>query len=362
MAEVWLRSRRRLGTFSGMSGSLRPQFVYGQDAVALRPESRPKDVAAAIKACIRRLGSVVVTLRAEDPLPTPLIQAAAAELSGVDNAELYVLGYRDSVPSEVLLRFQRVRHLNLNARSIDSWDFLSKFAALRTLIIQDSGGRKLGLDFLDGMEELKTLTIPAGVARTDALGRNTTLKYLHCSSSQPVLEALACHRSLEYLDVSFGSNRDLRSIPQIRSLIGLAIYQIKGLTGEDLDPLSDCHDLRALSLGALRNVTHLAALAGNPRLTLRALLLEGLPNLGSLSDVGGCHTLEKLGLYGSRPKDKDLQPLSRLQHLGHLVLGDPYPASEITALIAWYDGDLQYRQISRGAGEPRWRTPIDRLL
>ena len=153
------------------------------------------------------------------------------------------------------------------------------------------------------------------------------------------------------------------ALPHIQTLIGLAIYQIRGLTGDDLAPAGDCHELRALSLGALRNVAHLSALRRRPRYTLRTLLMEELPNLESLSDVAACEVLEKLGLYGSRPKDKSLQPLKELRNLAHLVLGDPYPASEIRALSSWYSGALRYRDKIEGGGfEPRWRTPIDRLV
>jgi len=345
-----------------MSGSSPPRFEYGDHTVALRPDSNPKDVAVAIDGTRQQIGSVVVSLRAHDRLPDRLVEAAASELGDSNNALLYVLGDATDLSPEVLLPFQKIKHLNLNVRNLGTWQFLSQFTALHTLMIQNSPKGTAPLTVLDGMNELSRLSIPAAVKEPDALGRCSQLRYLHCSSSKPVIDALAGHPALEFLDIAFGTNRDLQALARIRSLIGVAIYQIRSLTGDDLVPIGQCQGLRALSLGALRNVSHLSALRAKPRYTLQALLIEDLPSLGSLSDVAACERLERLGLYGSRPKDKSLQPLAQLKNLTHLVLGDPYPASEITALTSWYSGAVRYRdKISRGAPGPAWRTPIDRL-
>jgi hypothetical protein len=126
--------------------------------------------------------------------------------------------------------------------------------------------------------------------------------------------------------------------------------------------LAHCESLTALSLGALRNVTELKALRGRPSTTLRALLLETMPNLENLEDIGTCSALTQLGLYEARPKDKRSAPLQRLGNLAHLVLGDPYPTAEIEAFDAWYSGSFRYRdKIERGEIKPAWRTPIDTL-
>jgi hypothetical protein len=342
---------------------VRPRFVYGDDAVVLRPDSQPKRVASAIAAFLRDVGPVVVSVRAADDLPGKLIEATADALGESDDVLLYVLGDGADFSPETLLPFRRIRHLNLNVRNLASSQFLSQFTGLRSLIIQGSNRGVVRLAVLDGMRELRSLSIPAAVAESEALARCSQLRYLRCTSSSHVMSALAGHPALEFLDITFGTNRDLASVADIPSLIGLAIYQIRGLTGDDLAPIGACEGLRALSLGALRNVSHLSGLRGRPRSTLQALLMEELPNLESLSDVAACDALEKLGIYGSRPRDKSLRPLSQLQNLVHLVLGDPYPASEITALTSWYNGALRYcDKIARGGGEPAWRTPIDQLV
>lgn len=344
------------------SRGVRPRFAYGDQAVVLRPESKPKRVASSIATSRRDIGSVVVSVHAEDRLPGKLIEAAAVSLGDSDDALVYVLGDGADFSPETLLPFRRTRHLNLNVRNLSSSQFLAEFTSLHSLTIQGSTRGKVRLSVLEGMRELRVLSIPSAVTESEALADCPQLTHLHCSSSSHVISALAGHPALEFLEILYGTNRDLASVAQIRPLIGLAIYQIRGLTGDDLMPIGDCEGLRALSLGGLRNVSHLTALRGKPRYTLQALLLEELPNLESLSDVASCEALEKLGMYGSRPRDKSLRPLSQLKQLAHLVLGDPYPVAEITALTSWYSGALRYRnKIARGDGEPLWRTPIDGL-
>ena len=290
-----------------------------------------------------------------------LVHAAARALEGSDDALLYVLGDAKQLRSETLLPFRDVRHLNLNVRNLSSYRLLSEFTALRTLIIQGSGARAVPLGFLSALPDLTDLAIPAAVRDADTLASAVRLRYLSCSSNDAVLQGLTGHSSLEYLDINFGTNRDLGVLPTLRSLRGLAMYQIRSLTSHDLAPIGDCAGLTALSLGALRNVIDLSALRGTPRLTLRALLLENLPNLENLDDVGACAALLQLGVYDCRPKDKSLRPLRRLTSVTHLALGGQYPESEIAALTSWYDGALHYRDIQRGEFKPRWRTPIKRL-
>ena len=315
-------------------------FKYGEDTVALRPDTDVRSIKKAVSAVRGRVGSVVVSLRAQDALPERVTSAAAVALGDTGDALLYVLGDGTDFDGEALSAFRGIRHLNLNVRNLKALQFLSNFQALETLTVQHAPRGTLDLDVLRGMRRLTRLAIPAKITHPEALKDCSQLVHLHCTSNKSLLESLAGHPTLDYLEIEFGTDRDLGGIPDIPLLRGLHIYRVGGLTSEDLEPLSHCRRLQALSLGALRNVSDLAALRGAPSRGLQALLLEDLPNLDSLGDVGACGVLDRLGLYGSRPKDKSLKPLRQIQTLKHLAIGDFYSPSEIKDLMSWYHGSL----------------------
>ena len=339
------------------------RFSYGT-GVALRPDTDSDSVADAVAAEVRTAGSATMTLRAQDQLPRRLIDAAADAIAPYPEVVmLYVLGDGANFDPEDLTPFRVVHHLNLNVRKLASYKFLAKFTALRTLTIQGSSPRAVPLGFLAPMQNLIRLTVPSAVRDAETIGACGQLRFFRCSSDESVFGAVARHPALQYLAVNRGTNRDLQALATMPALLGVEIYQVRGLDGEDLAPLGGCASLNALSLGALSHVTHLAALRGGPRHTLRALLLEKLPNLADLTDIGQCEVLDQLGLYESRPKDKRLEPLRQLTNLAHLALGDPYPATEVSDLNRWYSGAIHYRNlIRRGNLAPRWRTPIDELV
>jgi hypothetical protein len=318
-------------------------------------------VATAINAEIERSGSVTITVRVEDWPSDEVIKAAVDASSSSPDVLLYVLGYVGDPDPAALAQFRSVAHLNVNLRSSTNLDFLASFTALRSLTIQSSSARKLPLAFLAGMKNLTRLTLPGSVRAVDALAACDKLEVLHCSSNPAVFDALAGNPSLTYLDVSSGSHRNLSVLATLPALRGVALYRIAGLDGDDLRPLGDCRSLRALSLGALKHVTHLDALAGEVRHSLRAVLLERLPNIDTLAGLADCERLEQLGLYESRPKDRSVEPLRNVGALAHLVLGDAYPAAAIQELDTWYAGALSYRGTGPADFIPRWRTPIEVL-
>ena len=339
-------------------------FSYGAGAVALTPQVRPGDVAALLSAARQRVPGqgVVVSINGQHRLPPELTAAAADAVAGSSDVEVYVVGDGAQLQPDELTRFRAVRHLNLNAHNLPDYGFLSEFGDLDTLTIQGHSRRPVALDFLRRMPHLTTLRIPAGIRDEDALRACWKLVFLSCSSGEPIFRALAGHPSLTYLDVHFGNDRDLSALAAIPRLRGVSLYQVRGLDGDDLAPLGECADLSALSLGALRNVTHLSALRGLPATKLKALLIERLQHQDNLDDIAHCTNLTQLGLYEARPVDKSLIPLRRLESLSHLVLGDVYPKAEIDGLLSWYQGSIRYRdKIERGEFRPRWRTRIDRL-
>jgi hypothetical protein len=270
--------RRSVALSRGTGPTSLTNFSYGDHAVALRADTDPVNVARAVEKARRALGSVVLSFRAQDRLPQVLLAAAAQALGASADAAVYVTGDATDLADDAMLPFRNVQKLNLNVQNLTNCDFLADFTALRTLIVQGSQRRPLSLGFLTALQALTTLTLPGAVAQANAIAKCARLRYLGCSSSKPVLEALTGHPALEFLDVTLGANRDLSALSTLPSLRGIGLYQVRGLTGNDLSPIGECQTLQSLSLGALRNVTQLSALRGQPRHTLQSLLMENQPN------------------------------------------------------------------------------------
>ncbi|MEO6881271.1 MAG: hypothetical protein ABI181_10055, partial [Mycobacteriaceae bacterium] len=287
--------------------------------------------------------------------------AATAVISRGSDTTLYVLGCGSQVDPASVLAFSGVQHLNLNVRLLTDYDFLADFAQLRSLFIQSSTSRRISLKLLSGSRTLQRLHIPANIKDVDFLSSLSELEHVACTANTALLAALTELPRLAFLNIHFGSDRDLRSIAEMPALRGLTIYHVRGLGGDDLEPLAQAANLQALSLGALKNVTHLAALRGRPRDTLTAVLLGGMRGLTRLTDIGTLRALQKLGMYDSRPLDRKLTPLKDLASLTDLIVGDSYPKSEIDTLLSWYSGSLWCRGVHRGEPSPRWRTPIENL-
>jgi hypothetical protein len=125
--------------------------------------------------------------------------------------------------------------------------------------------------------------------------------------------------------------------------------------------------LEAISLGALRNVGSLRALARRPRETLRLLNLERLAGLITLGELSECKKLEQLGLYESRPADKRLDVLLHIPTLRRLIVGDVYPDEQVKIMRDHFPGDtLRYRsETIRGDISNvaiRWRQQVHTSL
>ena len=158
--------------------------------------------------------------------------------------------------------------------------------------------------------------------------------------------------------------RPSRTLPNLRAL---ELYQVRRLDTGDLDSLGDCASLEVVSLGALRNVESLQALARRPAETLRLLTLERLTGLATLADLEACTQLEELGLYESRPADRRLDLLLQCPSLNRLVVGDVYPDDQVDLLRTAFRGDTLVLRGEAIRGDladvlVRWRAPLDRQL
>ena len=125
----------------------------------------------------------------------------------------------------------------------------------------------------------------------------------------------------------------------------------------------------AVSIGALRNVKHLAAFAQGPRKTLRYLTLEMMGGLETLADLGECEALEQLHLVESKPKDGRLDLVARGTALRHLVVGDHYSKQQAEAADAVFRGETLWIRGKSLRGDPErgnvdvaWRRPVAQYL
>lgn len=202
-----------------------------------------------------------------------------------------------------------------------------------------------------------------------AIGTLPTLRRLALRTPRMrSLDALRGHPRLEIFEMTFGGIRDLAPLAELPALRAVNLYQVRRLDTGDLDALGECRSLVVVSLGALRNVNSLRALARRPAETLRLLLLERLTGIVTLADLAACTRLEQLGLHETRPSDRRLDVLLACPRLNRLVVGDAYPANQREAVRANFTGDtlvLRGDGIVRGDMSDvivRWRAPVKAQL
>ncbi len=343
--------------------SMKP-FQIWQGRGQLWPDTDPASIGPALDTTDARDERRRRTVQFNQPLPSAVVEAAAASLATHPEVELYIYGTGLDSSLEGLGRFRHVQHLSVSIRDANTYEPIRNLCGLKSLVLQNGISTSLSVAFVADLPELTRLHM-SGISRgAEALSNARNLRSLSCTARAATLQALDQHPSLQFLKLTFGTGRDLRPLTTVAGLRGLELYQISGLSSADLDPLGDCAALEALSLGALRNITSLAALNRQPSRTLRCLLLEKLTHLASFDDISACRALEQLGLFDSRPADQSLAPLTRLPRLQHLRIGDVYPSAEIDQLVSQFAGtSLHYRDtIKRGEPKPSWRESVEHLL
>jgi hypothetical protein len=246
---------------------------------------------------------------------------------------------------------------------------LACFTRLRSLGLGQTKSTRPSLRFLRELVHLEDLWLEAHDKDFDAVAALARLRRLALRVPRAKsLDSLRGHSGIEVFSMSFGGIRDLSPLPELPNLRALQLYQVRKLDTGDLDPLGACGALEVVSLGALRNVESLRALARRPAETLRLLTLERLTGLATLADLRACTRLEELGLYESRPADRRLDVLLDCPNLNRLVVGDAYPDDQLEALRAGFRGDTIWLH---GDGAVRgdladvvvrWRAPVHRQL
>jgi hypothetical protein len=300
------------------------------------------------------------------PLPEPLLEAAAAALSEFPEVGFRVYGRRVDPSLGWLGRFAHVRDLTIDLWHATSFDLLASFTGLRHLSLGQTKSRRPSLGFLRSLPELEVLRVEAHDRDFAAIGEVAALRELYLRVPRAkTLDPLRGHPALQVVEIDFGGIRDLAPLAEIPGLRGVQLYQIRLLDTDDLGPLGECRSLVAVSLGALRNVERLSALAQGPRQTMRYLTLERMTGLSTLADLGECEALEQLYLVESKPADGRLDLAARGPALRHLVVGDHYPRQQVEAAEAVFRGETLWVRGTALRGDPErrnvdvgWRRPV----
>lgn len=329
----------------------------------LRPETDPATIEAAVVAAPRPL-----RLQFDVPLPDDVLAAAADALRRHPEVELRAYG-RDVDPELGWLEgFEHIEHLSIELWNTTSFDVLARFTGLRSLGLGETKSKRPSLGFLPELSQLEDLWLEGhdkdfGAVAAVAQLRRLALRVPRAKSLDP----LRGHSGIEVFSMDFGGIRDVSPLADMPNLRALELYQVRTLDTGDLDSLGECAALEVVSLGALRNVERVRALARRPAETLRLLTLERLTGLATLADLRACTRLEELGLYESRPADRRLDLLLECPNLNRLVTGDKYPDDQVEALRTGFRGDTLVLRGDAIRGDladvrVRWRAHVDRQL
>jgi hypothetical protein len=351
--------RAHLGWCLVREAALIVESGFGQ----LRPETDPATIEAAVVASPRPL-----RLQFDVPLPDDVLAAAADALRQHPEVELRVYGREVDPELGWLQGFEHVEHLSVELWHATSFDVLALFTKLRSLRLGETKSKRPSLGFVRELPQLEDLWLEAHDKDFDSVAAVAQLRRLALRVPRAkTLSSLRGHAGIEVFSMDFGGIRDLSPLADLPNLRALQLYQVRKLDTGDLNSLGDCAALEVVSLGALRNVESLRALARRPAERLRLLTLERLTGLATLAGLEACTQMEELGLYESRPADRRLDLLLQCPSLNRLVVGDVYPDDQLDLLRASFRGDtlvLRGKAIRGDLADVlvRWRAPVERQL
>ncbi len=326
----------------------------------MNPDSDPQSIAVALAEHRPRF------LQFSEPLPEPLLNAAADALARFPEVDFRVYGRSVDPSLDWMERFAGVRALTIDLWYATSFDVLAGFKSLRRLSLGQTASKRPSLGFVSQLPELEVLRVEAHDRDFDAVGDVTTLRQLSLRAPRTrTLDPLRGHARLEVVEIDFGAIRDLTPLAEVPRLRGLELYQIRRLDTDELRALGGCESLVALSLGALRNVTRLDALTRGPRRTLRYLTIERMTGLETLGDLAECEALEQVYIVDAKPKDRRLDLVARSPSLRHLVVGDHYARDQLEATDRSFTGETLSIHGKSLRGDPerrnvavRWRRNV----
>lgn len=310
------------------------------------------------------------SLQFSEPLPDRLLDAAAEALADFPEIGFRVYGRKVDPSLGWLERFSHVRDLRIDLWHATSFDLLASFSNLQRLSLAETASKRPSLGFLRRLPKLEVLRVEAHDRDFAAIADVGLLRELHLRVPRSMtLDPLRGHSSIEVVALHFGGIRDLTPLASLPALRGVELYQVRKLDTDDLDALGECKSLVAVSLGALRNVAHFAALTRGPRNTLRYLTIERMLGLQTLAHLAECETLEQVYLVEAKPKDGRLDLAARGKALRHLVVGDHYSREQLEETDAAFRGDTLWVRGTSLRGDPErrnvdvsWRRPVEQYL
>jgi hypothetical protein len=315
-------------------------------------------------------------IQVAEPLTNHLLDAIAEALAARPDVALRFYGYYGgALPDDYrtlgwLERFSFIRDLSIELWDATSFDVLATFTELRRLSLGATKSTRPSLSFLRLLPHLESLSVEAHDRDFNVVGEASVLTQLRLRTPRvKSLEAIGGHAALELLNMDFGGIRDLTPLSSIPRLQALGLYQVRRFDTDDFDAIGACTSLTGISLGALRNVTNLAALAKGPRNTLRFLTIEHMLGLETLRHLGECEALEQVYLDESKPRDGRLDLVAKAPSLQHLVVADAYSEQQIADADRTFRGKtfaVRDRQLRGQRFDPeiitRWRTPVAKFL
>ena len=287
------------------------------------------------------------------PLPPEYLDALKAASRQYPDKELHVYGNAFGGNLEVLAGFEHVHNLLIDVFEATAFDVLAGFGELRRLGIGATRSTKPSMAFLVNCPKIERVWLQGKNKGLDALGALQRLVELRLENLKAKsLSFLAGHPSLERLEILYASTTDLGPLGEMPRLRRLWVARIRGLTSDDLAPLSGS----TLDMLALNDAPKIEDLAPLGRPNVRHLSLDNAPNLRTLAPLCGWPSLEVLGLRNAVPRDGSLVEVARMPTLRHLAIAAPVVANELRAIQAVFQGEsIWYR------GEYLWGSdrPMD---
>ncbi len=190
-----------------------------------------------------------------------------------------------------LYYFSGTRRVSIGIFELDSLDGLSAIAESVEVFTLDRTRKAFTFDVLRQFHRLDHLYVDGHKKLIDVIGDLGQLTKLALQGfNLPDLSSLVPLSNLRLLSLLQGGSRDLRVLPQLKTLEQVCLFRIAGLT--DVSMIAELTRLKTLDLDGLGGVISIPNLRSLGR--LEKLTLEGMKGITSLSPVAASPSLEIL--------------------------------------------------------------------
>lgn len=269
------------------------------------------------------------------PLPASYLDAVKIASRNFPDRGLTVFGDSFSGDLEGLRGFEHIRDLIVLLQGATSFEVLSGFTRLRSLVIGRTRSTRPSMDFLANCAELEDVELEGsnrGLGAVTVLRRLKTLRLRNLRAKS--LEFLDHQPSIERLEILYASTTDLAPLSTMKSLRRLWAGRVRGLQSEHLGPLAAV----TLDMLALNDAPQLESLEALNQPHVRHLSLDNLSSLRTLQSLQDWPALEVVGVRNSRPSDGSLIDVVRNPSLKHLAIAGRLPQDELRTIQREFDG------------------------